>query len=187
VIVISGTPGVGKTSVAKALAERLNGVYVNLSELVLKNKLYVEYDYERKSYIIDEEKVQKEIMRISEKNNDRYVIIDSHYGELAPKEIVIKAFIIRYNPLMLARRLKLRGWDEEKIKENVQAEILGVCTINALKEYGAEYVYEIDGTNKSVDEILKEIIEVLSSRRKVRMEFIDWLSILSLKELSKYL
>ncbi|HIQ03659.1 MAG TPA: AAA family ATPase [Desulfurococcales archaeon] len=186
VIVISGTPGVGKTSIAKMLARKLNGVYLNLTELVLNKKLYVDYDPERESYIIDEEKVRKEILKISIKHQDKYVIIDSHYGELTPREVLYKIFVIRCNPLTLAQRLKERGWKELKIRENVQAEILGICTANAIEEHGEDLVYEIDVTNKSVNEVVNEILRLMSEEPKCR-KFIDWLSIIPLEKLSTYL
>lgn len=187
VIVISGTPGVGKTGVAKILARKLNGIYINLTELVLNKKLYIGYDSERESYIIDEEKVRKEILRVSMKYQDKYVIIDSHYGELTPREVLYRIFIIRCNPLILAQRLRERGWKDLKIRENIQAEILGVCTANAIEEYGKDLVYEIDATNKSVDKVVDEILRVLTSRSYKSKKFIDWLSIIPLEKLSTYL
>ena len=187
VIVISGTPGVGKTAVAKELAKRLNAIYVNLTELVLEKKLYVGYDSERDSYVIDEDKVKKEILKISKRNPDKCIIIDSHYGELTPREVLVRIFILRCDPRTLAQRLKRKGWKKEKIRENVQAEILGVCTVNALKEYEVNLVYEIDNTNRQVEEVVNEIINVLRSRNKEKPSFIDWLTILTPDELADYI
>lgn len=43
-IVISGTPGVGKTLVATRLASRLGLSYINLSDLVVRESLYIDVD-----------------------------------------------------------------------------------------------------------------------------------------------
>ncbi len=53
VIVITGSPGVGKTVVSKALAERLKGFYVSLAELVEREKLVLSVDLERDTVVAD--------------------------------------------------------------------------------------------------------------------------------------
>ena len=155
VIVISGTPGTGKTHIAKALSKILNGIHIELSKFVIERKLYTSYDNERKSYVIDENKVREELSKIINELKDKNIIVDGHYGELTPNPDII--IILRLHPLELERRLKEKSWDYEKVRENVAAEILGVCLSNAISEHGIDKIYEIDVTNKSLDEILKEI------------------------------
>jgi len=182
-IVISGTPGVGKTSVARKLAENLNAKHYNLSELALERKAILEYDKERDTYIIDEEKLLNEILSIISKSPNT-IIFEGHYGELIPHQYVEKLIVLRLNPTVLKERLKSKGWSLKKILENVEAELIGVCTYNALKEYPEDKVCEVDVTDKSIDEIVSEIMNIVTHGVK-RDNYIDWLEKLSPEELKR--
>ncbi|MEM0085654.1 MAG: adenylate kinase family protein [Zestosphaera sp.] len=173
-IVISGTPGVGKTLVATLLASKLGLSYLNLSDLVVRESLYVGVDEARGSFVVDEERLVKRLTELlSESKSD--VIIDSHYGEIIPDELVKIIFVLRLNPVILYERLVSRGWSEEKVKENVEAEILGVCTYNAVNEHTESKVCEIDVTSKGVGEVVEEILSILNNIRKCEV-WVDWLS-----------
>lgn len=176
-VVISGTPGVGKSAIAKLLTKKLGGIYVNLTEFVLSNKLYIEYDELRNSYIIDEELVRSKIAGIV-KSSEGYVIIDSHYGEIIKDDLVEKIFVLRINPSDLLKRLKSRGWHNTKIRENLEVELLGTCTLNALEEHPAHKICEVDVTNKSQNEVVDEIISILRGKKKCSIG-VDWLTNLS--------
>ncbi len=173
VIAISGTPGVGKTAVAKELARKLNAIYLNLSNVVIKEKLYSEYDEERGTYVVDEERL-KEYIRNLVKHTHQLVVVDSHYGEIVDDDLIVRIFILRLDPRKLLKRLKERLWPLPKIKENVESELLGVCTANALSEHPASKVCEIDVTNKSVDNVVKEILDILHNKRECKV-YINWL------------
>ncbi len=186
IIVISGTPGTGKTTISKRLAKILNGIHIDLSELAIREKLYISYDNQRNSYVIDEEAVVNRIKELAKKYNDKVLIIDSHYGEIIPPELVDKIIVLRIDPLVLENRLREKGWSWNKVKENVAAEILGVCTANAIKEHGVDKVYEVDVTNKDVDDIIREIIKIIKEGG-ISGPRIDWLSSKSFNDLRKYL
>src|SRR5208282_706217 len=54
VILITGTPGTGKTTTAKALAAKLDAQYINLTDYAKTNQLTQGEDKQRKTIIIDE-------------------------------------------------------------------------------------------------------------------------------------
>lgn len=173
-IVISGTPGVGKTLVAISLASKLGLTYLNLSDLVVKESLYVGVDESRGSFLVDEDRLVKRLTELlSESKSD--VVVDSHYGEIIPDELVKIIFVLRLNPVVLYERLVSRGWSREKVRENVEAEILGVCTYNAVSEHTTSKVCEVDVTGKEVEEVVEEILEILNETRECRI-WVDWLS-----------
>lgn len=179
-IVISGTPGVGKTLVATLLASRLSLNYVNLSDLVVKESLYLSVDEVRDSFIVDEDRLVKRLTELlSESESD--IVVDSHYGEIIPDELVRAIFVLRLNPAVLHERLRLRGWSNEKVRENVEAEILGVCTYNAMSEHSISKVCEIDVTNKEAEEVVEEILGVLNNTKKCEV-WVDWTSQESLQD-----
>jgi len=187
VIVISGVPGVGKSIIATRLAERLKAKVINLSKFIIDNKLYVSYDNDRKTYIIDEEKTIAKIREFIENYKDEYLIIEGHYGEIVPKEYVNLFFVLRLHPLVLYERLKERMWDEKKIKENVAAEILGVPTANAISVLGEHRICEINVTNMDLDNVVNRILEIIKHGRCEKKEFIDWTIIIDFKLLERFL
>lgn len=186
---ISGTPGTGKTSVAKELSYKLQIPYLDLNSYVLENKLYIYYDRLRDSYVIDEDKIRDRISDIYREQGP--LIIASHYIEVLPKDLFELVIILRRDPNELINVLKQRGWPDYKIAENVEAELLSICTLNAVEELGEEIVVEIDATSKAVADVANEIIDVLYGLKPVYHGFrIDWISTLTeekLDEILKYI
>ncbi|MEM2195019.1 MAG: adenylate kinase family protein [Candidatus Methanomethylicia archaeon] len=174
-IVISGCPGTGKTVVARKLSDILKLDYINLSELVLIEKLYRGYDVERGTYVVDLRKLYQKIREIIKVSSG--IIIDSHYGDIIPSKYVKKIIVLRLHPIELKRRLMERGWGVEKIRENVEAELINLCTLNALDRHKGR-VYEINVTGKSVDEVVREALNIVNNKVKPK-EYVDWLSMLS--------
>jgi len=173
-IAISGTPGVGKTSVALKLAETLKAKYVNLTDFVISNKLYTYYDEEGASYVIDEEALRKELRKLITRY-DGYIIVDGHYGEVIDDDLLEKIIVLRLSPRELYKRLKERGWSGRKLTDNVESELLGICTSNALESHGVNKVCEVDATTKTSDDIVREILLIINGEAECRV-FIDWLS-----------
>ncbi len=184
VIVVTGTPGTGKTSVARELARRLGALHIDLSKYVIEEGLYIDYDVERASFIIDEEKVIDRIKELISKHDN--IVIDTHYGEIAPPELVDKVIVLRTDPEELEKRLLEKGWWWEKIRENIEAEILSVCTHNAIEVFGEEKVYEVDTTGKTIEQVLEEIMEILEGKGIPGLRY-DWLAIKPLEKIEKYL
>jgi adenylate kinase len=185
VIIIAGTPGTGKTTIAKLLAMRINGLHIDVSRYIINNKLYTDYDEKRLSYVIDEERTIDALKKIITRS-DKPVIIDTHYPEIIPPEIVDYVFVLRTHPRILEERLKRKNWPISKVRENVMAEILSIVTYNAINRFGEDKVFEIDTSNKSPDEIVEYIIDIIKGVRKPFRERIDWLTILSPEEIMRY-
>jgi adenylate kinase len=84
-------------------------------------------------------------------------------------------FVLRLNPSVLQKRLQARGYETKKIKENIAAEILDVCLVDAIAKQGVEKVDEIDMTEMSVKEVVDKIMKVLQGHIKPQFGGIDWL------------
>jgi len=184
-IVIAGTPGVGKTTVSSILARKLNAVHVDLSRLALEKNLTLYYDEERESYVIDEEKLVNEVLKLASVHER--LIIDTHYPEILPKDFVDVVIVLRLKPSILEKRLLAKNWPLKKVRENVLAELLSVVTVNAIEKFGAEKVFEIDTSGMSVENVVEKVLEILSNPDKHERGFrVDWLTLLPIDEVAKY-
>ncbi|AAB99053.1 conserved hypothetical protein [Methanocaldococcus jannaschii DSM 2661] len=162
-IAITGTPGVGKTTISKVLRDRLGIKVIDITEAVKKYKLYTEKDEDMDSYVIDFEKLEKFIDEIEEK--EKTIILDGHVSHLLNPDYII---VLRCNPEIIKERLEKRGYKPKKVLENIQAEILDVCLCESKGK-----VYEIDTTNRDVENIVDEIIEAIK-HKKERKGVVDW-------------
>ncbi len=160
VILLSGTPGVGKTTICKLL--RFKGYSVlNLNDFIIQHGLYFGYDFSRDSVIIDEEILESKI-RDELEQLDSLLIIEGHTSEIVPKEFVKIAFILRCKPNILRDRLTLsRDYSLDKITENVQAEIMDECLIAMQEKLSKSQIIEIDTTDSTPEKTVEDIISYI--------------------------
>jgi adenylate kinase len=163
IIAVTGTPGVGKTTVSKLLAERLGYEYVNLRDYAL-GKGIGEMKGEELELDVDE---LRETFERDFKGKD--VIADSHLSHFLKADLVI---VLRANPKLVAERLKERAYSREKLGENVEAELVDVILVEALEEN--ENVIEVDTTGKTPDEVVDEVLELIRKGVKRRVGMVDW-------------
>jgi adenylate kinase len=177
VILITGTPCVGKTSVARLLALRLNAAYVNLTELAVKNNLVLGVDEKRGgSLIVDERRLKKAVIKLVNDVGEKSVVIDGHYAaSVVPKKLVTYVFVLRRDPVELRSFMEKAGFSGNKLWENLASEILDVCLVDALNAYGKEKVCEIDVSSKSVEDAAAGIQAILKGSKKCRVGVVDWL------------
>jgi adenylate kinase len=179
VILITGTPCVGKTTLAHQLSKQLNAAYINLTELAAKEKLALGEDKERKTIIINEDKMRRKIREILDKTDEDTVIIDGHYAAaVVPKSHVTRIFVLRRNPVELRALMEKNGFQGLKLWENLASEILDVCLTEALSKHEKDKVCELDVTGKTVEDAANEIMAILDNRKKCRAGGIDWLGML---------
>ena len=178
VILITGTPCVGKTTVAKQLAAKLSAEYINLTDYAKTNNLTLGEDKERDTIIIDEEAMQQKIDETINASQNANIVIDGHYASaVTPTKHVAHVFVLRRNPKELKQFMEKCGYTGSKMWENLQAEILDVCLGEAV-EVHAGRVCELDVTGKSVEEVVGWVLEVLDKRRTCLVGTVDWMGTL---------
>lgn len=176
VILITGTPCVGKTSTATMLASKLHASYINLTDLATNEHLTTGKDKERNSTIIDEEKMQKRINQLIRKTDKKDIIIDGHYAvNVVPPKLVTIVFVLRRDPTELRKFMEQRGFSGKKLYENLASEILDVCLVDALNLVGQRKVCEVDSTGKSAEETTREILSLLENPKNCQVGIVDWL------------
>lgn len=132
-IIVSGTPGTGKTTIAKNISKEKNYVYIDINEVIKENKLKEGYDRKRKSIIVDVKKLNNVLVRLI-KNSKKILVIDGHLSHYLPKEYVKTCFITKCNLKTLKKRLEKRKYSKNKVRENLDAEIFDVCRVEALEK-----------------------------------------------------
>lgn len=168
----------GKTTVSKQLATRLHAFHVNLAELVKHEGLTSGYDRTRGTLIADTDKLAKRVQQVIEEHEGK-IIIDGHYAlDVVEKTQVSRVFVLRRHPEQLKEQMENRRFKGAKLWENLAAEILDVCLYDAIMNVGVEKVCEVDTTNKTVDEVVHEILSVLSGKKECNAGMIDWLGTL---------
>ncbi|MFH1642643.1 MAG: adenylate kinase family protein [Nanoarchaeota archaeon] len=133
-IIITGSVGTGKTTLAKRMSKEKNYEYVDVNKIITENKLSSGYDNKRKCKIIDINKLNK-VLIDKIKNSRRSLIIDSHLSHYLPDKYVDLCIVTKCGLKELKKRLEKRKYSKAKIKENLECEIFDVC-LNEAKENG---------------------------------------------------
>jgi adenylate kinase len=174
-ILLTGVPGVGKSTIAKRLALELGGVRVDLSELAKREGLITTYDESRKTSVVDLEGMRQRLSALTGEV-DGPLILDGHQApEVVPVEIVRLVLVLRRAPWELRDSLESRGYDPEKVRENVEAEFLDVCLADAIEALGPQLVCELDTTGKSPKEVVEEALAIVGGVEPCARGRVDWL------------
>lgn len=163
IIAVTGTPGVGKTTVSKLLSERLGYEYISIREFAVEKGIGEKAGDEIEIDV--DELAEKMVEEFKGKN----VVIDGHLSHFVPSDVVV---VLRAHPRLVAERLKDRGYSRKKLAENVEAELIDVILVEALEEN--ERVIEVDTTGKTPEEVVDEIIDLIERGVKKRVGIVDW-------------
>jgi adenylate kinase len=157
IIALTGTPGTGKTSVSKFLEETY--FVIDLNKLAIKENFITGIDEDRNSKIIDINRLDNYIDK--NYNKKSVVFVEGHLSHLLKS--VDKVIILRCNPNVLIKRLSKKGWNKEKIKENLEAEILDIILCETVDIHSDKNIFEIDTSKKSIRDIASLIKEIIKS------------------------
>ncbi len=181
ILIVSGTPGTGKTTISKNISNYIKAKVISLNELSISENLIVKYDAKRETSVINNKKLISFLIELIEdykKEDLEFLIIESHFSDIVPEQYINFVIILRCDPDELYNRLKRRGYKREKIRENVQSEILGNCVNYFMNKPLNIPILEIDTTNVSIESITKTIVDIL--RKKIDIDDfyagkVDWL------------
>lgn len=165
-IALTGTPGVGKTTVASILSTR--GIIVITVEY-LAGKYNCLEEVEKNSEI-DIEKLARSIDQTSE-----LTLIDGHLAHLLPNSLCI---VLRCHPDLLRTRLEEREYTEEKVRENVEAEAIDLILVEALD--ACERVFEIDASTLTPEAVADSIERIINGKGDDYLPGrVDWSQVVS--------
>lgn len=162
-VVITGTPGTGKTTVSEKLKEDFE--VIHLTEFIKNNDLGFK----------NTENVQEvDLDKMKEKFNSKYgdeedLVIEGHLSHFIQADLCI---VLRCHPETLRTRLSQRDYSTSKINENVESEMIDRILLEAVDLQ--DKVYEIDTTEKNPEESLEQIKQAIESKEE-NYGNIDWM------------
>ncbi len=169
-IVITGNPGVGKHTITQEIAEKLELSIIDINSIAKDAGLF---EKNKDTYDVDTAKLEK---ILEQKISEKKVIV----GHLAPyvldKNKVKIVIVLRRNPYDLISVYKERKYTDEKSKENLGSEVLGVIAHDAISKF-QEKAFQINTSGKSIQEMVEKVMTVISSNEG--NEEVDWLDLVT--------
>ena len=170
-ILITGTPGVGKTSFAVLLQEKLKDLKgldfknINIGKLVNEKKLYKNWNKEFDVPEFDDDMVNDEIEPFL---NEGGVILDFHSSSFFPENAIDLVVLLRCNNTELYDRLKSRGYSDKKITENIDCEIMEVTSEEVRDSYKEDIIVELKSEKiEDMEYNLDKVINILENKNLI--------------------
>lgn len=158
IIAVLGTPGSGKTVIARELSKRLNCYYVNAGQIAMEKGYIIEKDLERDSYVMDEHKVREELLSMLRERG--CLVVESLSPYAIPKEKVLLVVVVRCRPSVLLKRLRERGYSRKKVRENLEYEVIDGPLSDAMELATEERIIEVDGCEGDLEEELNRVLKM---------------------------
>ena len=177
-IVITGNPGVGKHTITEEIAKKLELAILDINSIAKDAGLF---EKNKDTYDVDTAKLEK---ILEQKISEKKVIV----GHLAPyvldKNKVKIVIVLRRDPYDLISVYKERRYTDEKSKENLGSEVLGIIAHDTISKF-QEKAFQINTSGKSIREVVEKVMTLISSNEG--NEEVDWLDLITKKnDLKKF-
>ncbi|HDP73832.1 MAG TPA: AAA family ATPase [Candidatus Woesearchaeota archaeon] len=159
-ILISGTPGTGKSTAACLLAKSLGAECLSITNLVKEKNLALGYNRKLRTWDVDENRLKREIERCIRKNHK--IFVEGHLSHIVSHRLSDLCIVLRTEVSELFKRLKKRKYPLKKIQENIQAEIFNTCYEEAKENKHKVLVIDTTSFSSAEKTLLKDFIYELS-------------------------
>jgi len=165
-IIVTGVPGTGKSTLAKALAKKMKCAYIDVNEIVKREKLWSRL--EEGVMVVKMKELERRLRERA--GSAKNYVVDGHLAcELKiPADLVI---VTRTNPDMLKKRLMKRDYDKITLIENMMAEAHDYCTILSEERY--KDVREVV-TDKKLADALKQVGKIMKDPKALKAGWVAW-------------
>ncbi len=156
-ILVTGTPGTGKTQTSQLAAERTGLKHINVGDLARQHNCYEGHDDNFDSNILDDDKILDVLEPIMEEGG---CIVDFHSVELFPERWFELVLVLRTDTAVLFDRLTARNYSDLKRSENIECEIMQVVLEEARESYDEQIVHELNSNN--LDDLDNNVARIAS-------------------------
>ena len=162
-IVITGTPGTGKSCISREVARLLKIPLIDIKRIASERRLVA------KNHEVDVKRLAAAMRPLVNGKGD--YVAEGHLAcEIRlPADFVI---VLRASPAVLKKRLARRNYSKKKLDENLMAEMLDYCTQRAASVYGKTPL-ELETSGRSVAACASEIIKAVR-RNKRKLDSVDY-------------
>jgi adenylate kinase len=166
-LAVTGTPGVGKKSVAPILAKVLKAHALDLNGLAISDAP----TKEKGEYLVDVKKLRAKLLKADPSES---VVFGHMVPEVLRRGEAGFVAVLRCEPGELKDRLRARGYPPTKVVENVEAELIGVVLDACLRRFGPTAVHEYDTTGATPRAIAGRIASDYRSGTIRKGPWTDW-------------
>lgn len=163
-VLITGTPGTGKTTTCEQVAQAAGLKSINVGELVKSQELHSGWDDDFNCFVIDEDKVCD---ALEDETAAGGCLVDYHGCDFFPERWFDLVVVLQTDNTLLYERLEKRGYPQHKISENVECEIMMVILEEARDSYREEIVVPLQ--SNSVEDMESNVARICEWVRQYRM------------------
>eukprot|EP00922_Rhytidocystis_sp_ex-Travisia-forbesii_P064289 GHVS01095553.1.p1 GENE.GHVS01095553.1~~GHVS01095553.1.p1 ORF type:complete len:204 (+),score=48.19 GHVS01095553.1:242-853(+) len=177
-ILVSGTPGVGKTTLCEELCSVMSPslYHLEVGELIQQDQLYSEWDEELSCSVFDENRVLEKLeekMEGGEKVGEGGILVDFHSCWFFPPDWFDLVVVLRNETAVLYERLENKLYRENKITQNIECEIFQVVYDEAMEQFPEDLIVQFNNNTleelqANVQRIKQWVEEWMAIRRKRR-------------------
>ncbi|KAJ1977856.1 factor activating pos9 [Dimargaris cristalligena] len=142
-ILITGTPGTGKTTLSELASLKTGMEHINVTDLVKARGFHSGLDTEFDTLILDEDLLLDE-MEIMVQPGGK--IVDFHTCGIFPERWFDLVIVLTTDNTTLYDRLAARDYSAKKIQENVDCEIMQVVLDEARESYKNDILVNLDSS-----------------------------------------
>jgi adenylate kinase len=167
-MLITGTPGTGKSTIAQLVAKDLGILHLDVGAFARERDLVESFDDSLDCVVLHEDAVLDALEPFM---GDGAVLLEHHSSDWFPQRWVQAVIVLRTDTDALYDRLEAREYQELKLRNNVQAEIMQVVRDEAVESYPDVPLLEcLNNEWDDKDQIVRQIKTLYSKLTRPKLD-----------------
>lgn len=142
-ILVTGTPGVGKSTLCNTLSEMSNLNWIDVSKVAKELNCVDEFDEVYQCHVINEDKLLDNLEEVMCNGGN---LVEYHSCEFFPERWFDLVIVLRADNTTLYDRLIERGYSGKKLEDNMNCEIFQTILEEAAESYSKHIVQELQNS-----------------------------------------